>query len=194
METYVGSKILLLEEQLENKIALGFHQALNKSEQQYRENFNNALENAKVLRKRMENDFGFPVLVEPRIPFRRQLELMKIDIDQAVFYEPLHFPNARPYAIWVSSFDHLISLPKPYRDAMPLEGIQIKIPDSFRGFPVTTLDGGKYERLPYAPDSKRARVLVLENFLGKYRVGQIHRYEICDRLGRLACFWGNKSG
>lgn len=191
METFIKSKILLPDEQLDGKINCGFHQALNKTEKEYRQDFVNALTQAKILQAKVrEKVDGFVSIIEPRIPFDKLISLQRLDIDPAVYYTPSCYPSAQPYAIWTEIFSSE-SFPESFRQLSPIEGIQINLEPALNTFFILALPGGEYENMIFSPAENRARILVLEHFLGKYRLGQIYRNELDSSVGVVGSWKGN---
>lgn len=182
--------------QLEAKIKFGFHERLDVSENSFKQSYRDAI-NDIVLRDHYSD--GLPTLVEPRIPFFEQAQLLGIAIDPAVFYTPVCDRGREPYGVWVKvvgredelvkqglRFDKVAErLPDHLRPATPYEGIdadiEVLLKHIFILFP-----GGIYEQSPSMTGGTRARTLALalERFLGAPRIS--HYYlDFYDSLGGL---------
>ena len=84
-----------LESQIDGKIAVGFARELNLTPGQYRDSFQSALEavNNQLMEQLAEFHHGAVVLVELRIHFDRQAQLLGVDIDPAVYCVPKYNPG-----------------------------------------------------------------------------------------------------
>lgn len=192
MVTETRLRTLSPEEQLEDKLHCGFNKALGMNEQEYRRDFAHIMIQANILREKMsEKRDGAVIVVEPRVRFEKIVTMQNLDVNPAVFYIPRCYPKSQPYAVWTEVFPSSCSLPESYRQISPLEGIQVNQESNLTNFPILALPGGIYERLPYALNKHRVRVLVLENYLGKYRLSQVYRHEINSLVGVLGCWKGN---
>jgi len=139
-----------------------------------------------------------PTLVEPRIPFFEQAQLLGITVDPAVFYTPICERGRKPYGVWlkvVGREDELVKqglhfdkvaerLPSHLRPATHYEGInadiEVLLKHIFVLFP-----GGAYEQIPgMISGIRKARTLALERFLGVPRVSHYYT-DFYDSLGGL---------
>lgn len=183
--------------QLEAKIKFGFHTRLDDSENSFRQSYHDAV-NDIVLGNHNSN--GLPTLVEPRIPFFEQAQLLGISVDPAVFYTPVCDRGQKPYGVWVKvvgredelvrqglHFDKVAEkLPAHLRPATPYEGInadiEVLLKHIFILFP-----GGIYEQIPGITGGTRGvntLALALERFLGTPRISHYHT-DFYDSLGGL---------
>lgn len=181
--------------QLKAKIKFGFHERLNVSEDSFKQSYRGAI-NDIVLGDHHSD--GLPTLVEPRIPFFDQAQLLGIAIDQAVFYTPVCDRGRKPYGVWVKVVgreDELVKqglhfnkvaerLQAHLRPATPYEGInadiEVLLKHIFILFP-----GGIYEQIPGITGGTRGvRTLALERFLGAPRISHYYT-DFYDSLGGL---------
>lgn len=171
--------------QLEAKIKFGFHTRLNVNENSFRQSFHDAIN--EIIQGDHHSD-GLPTLVEPRIPFFEQAQLLGIAVDPAVFYTPFCDRWRKPYGVWVKvvgredelvkqglHFDKVAErLPAHVRPATPYEGInadiELLLKHIFILFP-----GGIYEQILDMTGSTRGiRTLALERFLGAPRISHYY--------------------
>lgn len=170
--------------QLEDKIKFGFHTKLDISETSFRQSYQAAIND--IVLGNLHSD-GLPTLVEPRIPFFEQAQLLDIPVEPLVFYRPVFDRDRKPYGVWVKvigkkdelgkeglHFDQVVKrLPSDLRPATPYEGIGINPEtllddDAFVIFP-----NGTYEDvLGIARGTGNVRALTLERFLGTPRITQ----------------------
>lgn len=183
--------------QLEIKIKSGFPTRLDISETSFRQSYRGAIND--ILLRDHYND-GLPTLVEPRIPFFEQAQLLGIAIDPSVFYTPVCDRGREPYGIWVKvvgredelvkqglRFDKVAErLPAHLRPATPYEGInadiEVLLKHIFILFP-----GGIYKQIPgmvSGTGGVRTLALALERYLGVPRVSH-YRTNFYDSLGGL---------
>lgn len=173
--------------QLEAKIKFGFHTRLDISENSFKQSYRDTINDI------VSGDYyfdGLPTLVEPRIPFFEQAQLLGIAVDPAVFYTPVCDKGQKPYGVWVKvvgredelvkqglHFDKVAErLPPHLRPATPYEGInadiEVLLKHIFILFPA-----GIYEHIPGITGSTRGvhtHSLALERFLGAPRISYYH--------------------
>lgn len=182
--------------QLEAKIKFGFHERLDVSVDIFRQSYRAAI-NDIVLGDYFD---GLPTLVEPRIPFFEQTQLLGIAIDPAVFYTPVCDRGGKPYGVWVKvvgredelvkqglHFDKVAEgLPARLRPATPYEGINADI-EALLNHIFILFPGGIYEQIPGMINGRRGArtlALALERFLGAPRISH-YRTDFYDSLGGL---------
>ncbi len=164
------------------KVQSGFHQELGMSEATYRNSFQDAVES---LVGQEDSEQGVLALVEERISFVRQVELLGIDIDPGIFYEVVHHQDKKPYgmrlaviaprAAFVPGIGNyvkaLANLPADLRPATPFEGINGEVEEILaRSF--VALPGGDYKELGILTGGSR-RFLCLDRYLGKPRISHV---------------------
>lgn len=187
----------LCDKLIELKLDANFHRELGKSEVEYIRDYSCAVDNVLVGGERV----GQLVLVEPRIPFARQLELLGIVLDPAVFSRPSSNINLKPYARWVEVLTaadykgcHLTdmrmfmdNLPVGMRPASPLEGVNgdfyAILEESFVMMPGGCFDLADGTITGY--NSKHSS-LCLEEYKGLPRVSQIRLDQYDGLIGLLA--------
>lgn len=193
---------LRLKENIEGKIAAGFHHYLGKTEEEYRSDFEKAEAPALISAEGTETSL---IWVEPRIPFENQCRMLGYDLDPAVFYDPLHDPKRLPYILQVKvlsgrsglSIKEIIeSLKDGFYPAAPFEGINAlpflgKSEESVRGLAghvSLAFPGGEYARkigMTYFSD-RRFRTLAAEKYLGRPRITHIYNSTRDSLVGVLA--------
>lgn len=185
-ETHIQRIEQVCIDQINHKIADGYHLALGKTPEQYMGDFDQVIQQAVLEPTDMQ---AMLVLVDPRVPFREQVSLRGVDLDPAVFYIPRHYPSARPYVVYLEIIDgknNLIrrglnprniirNLPTELRPASPMEGINADI-DYILGQMFVNMPGGAFieEDILVGSSSTRTRTLCLERFLGRPRI--THKY------------------
>ena len=98
-------------DQLYSKIQAGFHRVLGQSSIEYESGFEAAVMKATTLDQRDINS-GTLVLVERRIPIKKQLELLNIKIASSVSHLPPHEQMFSPYPVLVKVIDSPSGLTK----------------------------------------------------------------------------------
>lgn len=174
------------------KIQRGFHRELGMNEAGYRDSFQAAIEG--LIRK--QEDFpGVLALVEERIPFVRQLELLGIEIDPGIFYEVVHHQDQKPYGVQLeavasqeapfpgtNSYTEAIAhLPACLRSVTPFEGINAEV-GNILAKTFVVLSGGEY-KMPgiLTGGSTRFDSLCLDEYRGKIRISRV-RFNTLDPL------------
>lgn len=89
--------------QLDKKVSSGFHKYLNQTEEEYRKGYG-LLNN--LLLKLTSQDRGVLSLVETRIPFVTQTDLLRITRDPSLFYNPQERLNSQPYIALLKVIKH----------------------------------------------------------------------------------------
>lgn len=98
-------------DQVYSKIQAGFHRVLDQSSIEYESGFEQAVMKATTLDQRDINS-GTLVLVERRIPIKKQLELLNIKIASSVSHLPPHEQMFAPYPVLVKVIDSPSGLTK----------------------------------------------------------------------------------
>ena len=171
-----NQEVMSLKDQTELLIRAGYPKELGMSEDEYEDEAAIAV----ALSDPLKNTI--PTLVEQRIDFKRQLDLLGLALDPAVFT----FPSTQENNLTVS---HLFvisrmygaeggmtlpaiaeSLKEPLRPANPFETLPVY--ESVLKKSNVALIGGSFDRLPglQTGSEEIRRMLVLENFLGKPRI------------------------
>ena len=186
--------------QINFKIADGYHLTLGKTPEQYTADFDQIIQQA-VLEPTVPQ--GMLVLVDPRVPFRKQVSLRGVDMDPAVFYIPQHYPSGRPYVAYLeviggehdlikrglSPRNVIKHLPVHLRPASPMEGINADI-DNILERIFVNMPGGAFieEDILVKGSSIRTRTLCLEKFLGKSRITHKYLDEFDGLIGMLVAY------
>ncbi|MBU1000055.1 hypothetical protein KKE78_01485 [Patescibacteria group bacterium] len=185
---------------ISTRIARGFPQELGMEAAEYRSSFGNAIEDIVSCGSAPEG--ALLGLVDERIPFARQLELLGITLDPGIFYKIKHRSGEQPHAVWLKVFspnegpflnsdnyqEAVTSLSACMRPATPFEGISTDTAAILaRGF--VSLPGGDYE-VPgtLSGGSTRLDTLCLDNYLGKPRISRVRFAEMDYLVGMLAVF------
>lgn len=179
------------------KTSSGFHRELGMDPAEYAASFGDAVE--AVVSAGIDSPETVLAMVEERIPFTRQLELLGIDLDPGIFYEVVHHPERKPYGVWLevlksrggplaNSTDYregMANLPDHLRPATPFEGISAEVARILaKSF--VSLPGGEY-RMPAAltGGSTRLATLCLDEYLGRPRISHVRLAELDDLVGML---------
>lgn len=184
---------------VDEKIKRGFAEELRMQPAEYLNSFQAAIEDAVRMSGGHPNQLL--TLVETRIPFRRQLELSGIGLDQAVFYG-VRLPGRNPYAVSLrvvctqerpfaegASYNVAArSLPDNLRPASPLEGINADV-EQVLDQSFVVLPGGEYD-MPgiLTGGSTRFRILCLERYFGRPRISHIYLAERDALVGMLTAY------
>lgn len=179
------------------KIRGGFHLELGMNPPEYAASFRDAVE--AVVSAGIDSPETVLAMVEERIPFTRQLELLGIDLDPGIFYEVVHHPEREPYGVWLeviksregplaNSTDYregMANLPDYLRPATPFEGINAEVASIFaRSF--VSLPGGEYRMPPTVTGgSTRLEAVCLDTYFGRPRISQVRLAEPDDLVGML---------
>ena len=97
--------------QLDRKIHAGFHRVLGESPIEYESDFEDAMIKATRL-DQPDINTGTLVLVERRIPIKKQSELLGINLHPSVLHLPHHEQMWAPYPVWVKIVDNPSGLTK----------------------------------------------------------------------------------
>lgn len=188
--------LLACQRQVDLKVEAGFYNLLGLSEDKYRAVYQKLLVSA--ITQRFPPD-GILALVEPRIPFFTQVELLGITKNPGVFMKPVHDVGRKPYCVWLKVIGRqdetmrrglypaeiIIGLPKNLRPADPFEGISAFEEVLERAF--VNLPGGHFERpLGITGCAPAVRSLCLDRFLGKPRITHTYLDEFDGLVGLLA--------
>lgn len=177
------------------KIQSGFHRELGIGEAEYRDSFQDAV---KDLIKQKDSQQGVLALVEERIPFVRQLELLGIEMDPGIFYEVVNHQDKKPYGVWlavitpravfvpgVDSFTKAITnLPTNLIPATPFEGINGEV-GNILAKAFVALPGGDYKEPGILTGGSR-RLLCLDRYLGNPRISHVRFNKQDPLIGILA--------
>lgn len=174
------------------KIRSGFYKELRMREAEYRDSFQDAIES---LVRQTDSQQGVLALVEERIPFVRQVELLGIDMDPGIFYQVVHHQDKKPYGVRltvikpreaftpdIDSFEKAVAnLPTGLRPTTPFEGINGEV-GKILAKSFVALPGGDY-KMPgmLTGGSTRFDSLCLENYLGRPRISRV-RFNGQDHL------------
>lgn len=192
---------------LSEKIAQGYHTVVGESENQYTNHF--LSEHSRLLDTPIRG--AMISLVEPRIPFIRQLELQGVKLDPAVFYYPMAEQTTHPSVAWVnvgSDFprdgqimiaglttrDRVRLLPDSLRAGSPMEAVGAGIANLLnRGF--VTMPGGGVELIPklFSDPNDPIRTLVAETYLECPRVSHLYRDQYYGTVGMLVVHQHNQT-
>lgn len=178
------------------KIRSGFHKELGMGEAEYREVFQEAIES--LVCKQRDSQSDMPALVEERIPFVRQLELLGIEMNPGIFYEVVNHQDKKPYGVWlavitpravfvpgVDSFTKAITnLPTNLIPATPFEGINGEV-GNILAKAFVALPGGDYKEPGILTGGSR-RLLCLDRYLGNPRVSHVRFNRHDPLIGILA--------
>lgn len=181
------------------KIESGFAHELRIEDATYLRSFQDAVDAA--VRASQRSSSQLLALVETRIPFKRQLELLGIDLNPAVFYG-VRLPQSGPYAVFLevvrgqdapftqgANYTEAVrALPENLLPASPLEGINADFQEILaQGF--VALPGGEYD-MPgiFTGGSTRFRTLCLETYLGRPRISHISFAERDALVGMLTAY------
>lgn len=181
------------------KIRSSFHLELGMTSLKYEDSFRDAVEEA--ISKR--GDFQGRTmlgLVEERIPFVRQLELLGIVLDPGIFYGVAHKPDKKPYAVWLEVFgsgegsflgsanyqEAIDRLPSGLRPATPFEGINTDFA-SVLNKSFVSLPGGEYD-MPgvFTGGLMRFDTLCLDKYFGRPRISHVRLDKFDYLVGMLA--------
>lgn len=189
---------LICQKLLDSKISAGFPQELGFTKERYRTDFIPLIEQA------VENSppMGMiPVLVEPRVPFIRQLALSGIYLDPSVVQLPRQEKSRAPYLTWVRVLDRrdavmsrepilkkvLEVLPQELRPATPYEGVNADL-ESVLGHGFVYLPGGEIDKLKGSLTGEsnfRGSTFCLDRYLGKPRITSVPRDTYDGLMGLL---------
>ncbi|MDO8573661.1 MAG: hypothetical protein Q7R77_02825 [Candidatus Daviesbacteria bacterium] len=182
------------------KIRSGFHLELEMTPLEYEDSFRDAVEEL----VNDGRDFQGTVLglVEERIPFVRQLELLGIVLDPGIFYGVAYKPEKKPYAVWLEVFgsgegpfsgstnyqEAVERLPNGLRPATPFEGINTDFA-SVLNKNFVSLPGGEY-KMPgiLTGGLMRFDTLCLDKYLGRPRISHLRLDELDYLVGMLAAY------
>lgn len=169
---------------MDAKVQACFHEVLGMREGFYRDSFRKPIAD---LVSQGSSDLSMLALVETRIPFDQQRELLGIDKDPANSYKVIHNPSRLPYSVQlvvilgreafapgIKSYPQAIeNLSGGLRSTTPFEGIGSEIEKILTISPAVLLPGGEYE-MPglLTGGSIRFDGLTLERYLGKIRIGR----------------------
>ncbi|MBI2021988.1 hypothetical protein HYS93_03900 [Candidatus Daviesbacteria bacterium] len=183
--------------QLTDKLAAGFHNELGKSPQVYLSEYAQAVLD---VAGRNPTPQDLVALVEPRIPFRRQLELLKVALDPAVYAFPKQPVADRPYGVVLKVVDRTFpeigglrlggmveGLPPDLRAATPFEGINGDMEEIVRRSFVAMPGGEVCPTSGFQTGlNGRFSIPCLETYLGQPRVSYIHPSSSDGLVGVLA--------
>lgn len=183
--------------QLRVKLERGFPEELDRSSQEYVAEYGQAV--ADVAEKNPGPE-DLIALVEPRIPFVRQLALLGIDLDPALYAFPKHIETHRPYGVVLQVIDRgfpeigrlrlgrmIEGLPEDLRAASPFEGISADI-DLILERSFVAMPGGEVCKTSGLQTGLNGRFSIpcLETFKGKPRISYIHPNSTDGLVGVLA--------
>lgn len=185
---------------ISTKIESGFHLELGMEVSEYRDSFGQAIEDA-VSNRRYSQGMILG-LVEERIPFVRQLELLGIALHPGIYYDVLHHPLKQPYSVWLRVFtphDSLFSNKNNYQEvisnlpdqmvpATPFESINADF-TSILSKSFVVVPGGEYQ-MPgiLTGGSTRFDVFCLDRYLGKPRISPVELGGLDYLVGVLAAY------
>jgi len=183
---------------IEDKVTHRFHYELKMDENSYRDSFQEAV--GTIMNSDSPSE-AYVSLVEPRIPFIKQIELLGIGLNPAIYYTVLP-THQNPYGVylnvigsneellqrWGTYQDTIQSLPKNLRPATPFEGINAAF-NSILTRKFVSLPGGRY-KMPGVCTGGNAKnkVLCLEQFLGKPRISHIRLSKNDFLVGMLTAY------
>ncbi|MDP3724340.1 MAG: hypothetical protein Q8R11_01765 [bacterium] len=176
----------------------GFHDALDEHSFDYLGDFEQAMLDAQDAE---EIDGTFIAIVESRLSFLKQAELLGFMVDPSLIQSPKHYPEQKPYTVRLQ----LIHQGHPYmqrgltprkitdilsqtmRPATAFEGIAASFfleDDMF----FHTVGGEFYAALNLTNGNPQTHTIVFDQFLGRKRVMQAKRNEFDGLVGYLAAF------
>lgn len=180
-----------------SKIGRGFHLELGMNPPEYAASFRDAVE--EVVSGGIDSQEVALAMVEERIPFTRQLELLGIDLDPGIFYEVVHHPERKPYGVRLEVFksregplangnnyrEGMASLPDHLRPATPFEGINAEV-ESILAKSFVSLPGGEYRMSAKITGGlMRLEAVCLDMYLGRPRISHVRLAELDELVGML---------
>lgn len=185
-----------LERQVEVLVSSGFGQEVRVSDEEYRveaSDLVNAISDQSIPEGTILS------LVEPRIPYRKQLELLGIKLDPAVLSDPkppiedsLYIALQRRFSstgessfLGYSLSQMTANLPDNLRPATPFEGIVNFQQLLSRGFVV--FPGGDFSNSQWISfrESGQRRLLCLDTYLGQPRITEVYGRSMDPSIGVL---------
>lgn len=163
--------------QIDHKIDCGFARQLGVTPSMYRRQFEPII--IEALENGAPDEHSALILVEPRIPFNDQANLLDISIVPGIFYQPIDLKTRKPYGIWASSSldtsgqslgERISNLSEEYKLVTPQEGLSCAL-DNFTDAISIATPGGKFKRVNLGIFNQvKSRTMAMESQFGKYVV------------------------
>ena len=184
---------------INQRIEKGFHRELGMTPAEYIHSFDNAIED--IARKEAAPEGAVLGLIDERIPFARQLELLGIELDPGVLEEVVTHSEKQPYAVWLKTIgpregpfvgsrnyqEAINNLSGQSRPATPLEGISTNVADVIAKNYVS-LPGGEYRTPGVLTAGFRSDTLCLDRCFGRTRISHVPLNEIDYLVGMLVAY------
>lgn len=143
--------------QLDQRVAADYHWEVGQTQDRYRDQYLQLVDAGMSVELPLKLKRGCLVVVETRIPFLRQAELLRIPVNPATYLRLKHQPEAAPYSVWCTTVgglgsaesrksiclnEMMANLPGTLKPATPLEGIAYPF-GSMRGLVLLAFPGGE---------------------------------------------------